>query len=106
MVSTALNGVLVVLDVLHLLHSSLVECFTLGLFLTLLPISLTELVIGLDYIALTDFQDVLSLFLSLFDFLPRLLLLSLEKGNAVSQNLDILRGLLARDSLIGKSSGD
>ena len=55
MVGTALNGVLVVLDGLVLIHPSLVECFTLGLFLTLLIISLTEFVIGLDNIALTDF---------------------------------------------------
>jgi len=106
MVGTALNGILVVLDGLHLLQPSLVECFTLGLFLTLLPIRLTEFVIGLDYIALTDFQDVLSLLLSLLNFLPSLLLLSLEKGNTVSQDLNVFGGLLARDSLIGKGSGN
>jgi hypothetical protein len=121
MVGTALNGILVVLDGLHLLQPSLVESFTLGLFLTLLPIRLTEFVIGLDYIALTDFQDVLSLLLSLLNFLPSLLktiklldkqpfsyllLLSLEKGNTVSQDLNVFGGLLARDSLIGKGSGN
>lgn len=48
----------------------------------------------------------MSLLLSLFNLLPGLLLLSLEKGNAVSQDLDVFGGLLARDSLVSKSRGN
>jgi len=47
-----------------------------------------------------------SLLLSLFNLLPGLVLLSLEKGDAVSQDLHVFGGLLARDSLVGKSGGD
>jgi len=100
---TVLDRTLVVANSLLLLHTSLVKLFTLHLFLVSLLLAMIIFVVSLNDVALTDFQDVLSLLLSLFNFLPRLLLLSLQKGNTVSQNLNVFRGFLARNSLVGKS---
>jgi len=100
---TVLDRTLVVADSLLLLHTSLVESLTLHLLLVSLLLAVVILVGGLDDVALTDFQDVLSLLLSLLNFLPRLLLLSLEKGNTVSQDFHVFRCFLARDSLVSKS---
>jgi len=70
---TVLDRTLVVADSLLLLHTSLVESLTLHLLLVSLLLAVVILVGGLDDVALTDFQDVLSLLLSLLNFLPRLL---------------------------------
>lgn len=70
---TVLDRNLVVLYSLLLLHASLVESLTLHLLLISLLFAMAILIISFYDIALTDFQDVLSLFLSLFNFLPRLL---------------------------------
>ena len=70
---TVLDRTLVVANGLLLLHTSLVESLTLHLLLVSLLLAVVILVGGLDDVALTDFQDVLSLLLSLLNFLPRLL---------------------------------
>jgi hypothetical protein len=70
---TVLDRTLVVADSLLLLHTSLVESLTLHLLLVSLLLAVVIFVGGLDDVALTDFQDVLSLLLSLLNFLPRLL---------------------------------
>lgn len=82
-VSAVPNGHLVVHDGILLLKTPLVESFTLHGFLVHLLLLRVILGVSFNDVALTHLEDVLSLFLSLFNFLPSLLFLSLEKSNTV-----------------------
>jgi len=101
--STHPDGVLVVHDGVLLLQASLVECLALHGLHVLLVVVLICFLVGSHNVALTDFQDVLSLLLSFLYFLPGLLLLSLEKCDTVSQDLHVFGSLFTRDSLVCKS---
>lgn len=101
--STHPDGVLVVHDGVLLLQASLVECLALHGLHVLLVVVLICFGVGSHNVALTDFQDVLGLLLSFLNFLPGLLLLSLEKCDTVSQDLHVFGSLFARDSLVCKS---